>query len=663
MEIVRTTYRLTLVAAPFTLLLEKDGCEALRLETHLSADAVTQEENRVAVAFPDAALDLTLWDDAIDVQWQGTGIANAFPMTAPWYGQGELVHQRWPLNALMLPLTPLLTADNGAAGLLCIQTPAWLAANGIVILARSPVSVSINAPPDDAAPRASGFGLDAGPFHERPRLDPGGAGDGRLTLQGDDLHFEILIARDGVKAHAALVAALGRPTAAPPQELFTYPTWTTWARFKDRVNQTVVLDYAHEIIDHGYDYHVLEIDDRWQVQYGDLIFDPERFPDPRGMVDTLHELGFQVTAWTMPFLHPDSEAASEGAKRGFLVRTSQDAPYPIRWWQGTGYLLDATHPEALDWFGDRLRALQEATGLDGFKFDAGEALFLPEDAVTYTPLESRNAFTHHYVDWIARNFALCEVRAGWLNQQAPLFFRLWDLTSSWTHANGLRAVIPSALSLSITGYPFILPDMVGGNAYFSLPENQAIRWIVRRVIMPALERRARRRGNAAPGGGFPALPRFIERSPAFGYAAAELLIRWTQLNALLPALQFSLAPWEFGPECDALCKRYAALHTEFAPTLWALAQQATRTGEPIIRPLFWLAPGDPRALLCDDAYLVGDTLLVAPVVHAGQRARDVYLPPGMWRAYGTETVYAGDVVLEAYPAPLDALPLFERVAS
>jgi alpha-glucosidase (family GH31 glycosyl hydrolase) len=91
-----------------------------------------------------------------------------------------------------------------------------------------------------------------------------------------------------------------------------------------------------------------------------------------------------------------------------------------------------------------------------------------------------------------------------------------------------------------------------------------------------------------------------------------------------------------------------------------MAKNVTTTGEPVIRPVFWLAPHDHRALVCDDQFLVGNKLLVAPVVHEAKRERAIYLPPGTWKDYWSDAVYEGPTILEKYPAPLDILPVFTR---
>ena len=145
-------------------------------------------------------------------------------------------------------------------------------------------------------------------------------------------------------------------------------------------------------------------------------------------------------------------------------------------------------------------------------------------------------------------------------------------------------------------------------------------------------------------------------------ADAELMIRWTQLNALLPAMQFSLAPWDYGEECTRICRKYADLHLEFAGRIQQLAEACTKDGQPIIRPLFWLAEQNERALTCSDEFLLGNDILAAPVVLPGIKQRNIYLPPGKWRDYWTGVVYSGDTEIRDYPAGLEHLPIFVRAA-
>jgi len=141
----------------------------------------------------------------------------------------------------------------------------------------------------------------------------------------------------------------------------------------------------------------------------------------------------------------------------------------------------------------------------------------------------------------------------------------------------------------------------------------------------------------------------------------ELMIRWTQACAPMLAIQFSIPPWELGESVDAICRRYAELHVALAPRRLAAARQATVDGTPPIRPMIWAAPDRAEAAGIADQYLLGDDLLVAPVLLEGQFARDIWLPPGRWRDYWRNAEFAGGW-LRDYPAPLDVLPMFLRLA-
>jgi len=644
---------------PFRIIFLRDSEDILSLSTPYKIADISESSGLIKVDCGRAILTILIDNDRLTFDWEGNNIENRFSLEGCWYGLGELVHQRLLLNDLMLPLSDLIISDSGATGLSNLMTPAWMNDRGILILARTPVKAGINQPPGHLPIRREQFIGDEVPFKYLPRADPGGQGDRQLTLIGDDMNLVIYFRADVIAAHKALVSEVGFPERTPPLSLFGAPVWTTWAHYKDKINQNIVLNFAHEITTNGFPYHVLEIDDRWQSRYGDLEFDRERFPDARGMIDELHAMGFKVTVWIIPFIHKLAAAAPEAVEKGYVVRDSEGSPYPVRWWQGRAYLLDVTNPAAMGWFGKRLRRLQESVGLDGFKFDGGEASYLPPDAVLHQAIDSRNEYSHRYVKWVAEKFSFCEVRTGWFNQTSRILFRLWDLWSTWTHANGLRSIIPATISLSLTGYPFTFPDMIGGNGYFTFPENRFLNYLIARIIIPLIERSKRSSsGDEDVSISASDVPGLIQKLPAFGWPTAELMIRWTQLNALMPVMQFSIKPWDFGSRCAGICRRYADLHLEFTPLFEELAEKVTATGEPIIRPVFWMAPHDRRALVCDDQFLVGDSLLVAPVLYKGKRERDIYLPPGTWQDYWNGRLYTGPMVLEKYPVPLDILPIF-----
>ena len=239
---------------------------------------------------------------------------------------------------------------------------------------------------------------------------------------------------------------------------------------------------------------------------------------------------------------------------------------------------------------------------------------------TKNSLKSPNEFTNLFVNLAAKcdtQLRMQETRVGSSNQNLPTFFRLQDKESNWGYFSGLKTVIPHVLTQGLLGYPFVLPDMIGGNAYSIF------------------------------GGS--------------SYPDKELYIRWLQLNALLPAMQISIPPWKYDRDVVTIAQQMCQLHEEFAPKIIALAKEATQTGAPIIRPLWWIAPNDRVALTIDSEFLLGNDILVAPVLDQGATCRDIYLPAGKWRDENSAVTLEGGVWFYDYRAKLNELPYFRKI--
>ncbi len=540
---------------------------------------------------------LAVDEDGVTVHWQADHTPDEWredAYLAPaghWYGQGQLSRGVYPLDSKPIYADPLITAGSHPHGLLGIQSAVWVTSRGVGVILENERDLAI--------------GLRDGLWSVTARRQA-------------HLAYRITVGRSLADVHERHARRLGRPSDRPVFELMRTPQWTTWARFKTQIDQSIVLRFAHEILEHGFPAGLFGIDDRWQAHYGDTEFDHERFPNPHGLITELQDLGFLVTLWVTPFVNPDSSNFREGRQRGYFIRRPEDnQPYLTRWWRGEGALVDFSNPEAAAWWLDKLRALQDRYGIDGFKFDGGDGNWVPRDGLTASDL-SPNGYSDACVAWAARHFRWCEVRVGWRSQRAPLLFRLADKDSHWGEENGLQAIIPQVLHLGLAGYPFVFADRIGGNP-------------------------------GRPGAG----------NDGDQHADKELFIRWTELSTALPAMQFSIAPWDFDPETVEICRRYARLHQELAPALDRATRQAVVTGAPVIRPLNW--PWDDEvAHRCADQFLLGDEYCVAPVVMPGACSRDVLLPPGRWRDHWTGEHFDGPMILRDYPAPLDRLPLFRR---
>jgi alpha-glucosidase len=153
----------------------------------------------------------------------------------------------------------------------------------------------------------------------------------------------------------------------------------------------------------------------------------------------------------------------------------------------------------------------------------------------------------------------------------------------------------------------------------------------------------------------------------FGWnTTPELLTRWTQAGALLPFFRNHSAsdtirqePWVFGEPYESIIRETINLRYHLMPYLYTAFAQNSFMGSPIIRPLFMAEPNNPHLRNIDDCFLLGDKLLVAPIMKPGAIRRTVYLPEGDWYDFHTNERYQGGMLINV-EAPLDKLPLFVR---
>ncbi|RZB39964.1 putative family 31 glucosidase [Asbolus verrucosus] len=426
------------------------------------------------------------------------------------------------------------------------------------------------------------------------------------------LKYSLVAKNDPKEAHLnAVNNFLGKPQGYPDEWIIRNPIWTTWAKYKKNIDDETVVAFANEIADHGFTGQI-EIDDYWETCYGSLIFNNEQFANINDTVKSLKDLGFTVTLWTHPFVNHDcQETMTYGQEHGYFAKAA-DGSDQTSWWDGNpAHYIDFTNDEARSWFIDRLKLLQELHGIDSFKFDAGESDYPPPNAVFSGDVEmSPNSITSAYVRTCATFGGLIEVRSA--TQDLPIFLRILDKDSRWSLNNGLHSLITSLLQLNINGYTLVLPDMIGGNGYAEQP-------------------------------------------------TAELIARWTQANTFMPTMQFSYLPWDITSEdFDGLeiIKKYVALHEQYADEILNAMNNSITNGIPVNPPIWWVDPLNVEALKVNDQYLLGEKILVAPVIQEGAISRDVYLPSGSWKDGNDGTIYEGPQLLKAYASPIDVLPFF-----
>lgn len=317
-----------------------------------------------------------------------------------------------------------------------------------------------------------------------------------------DFVYHVGIGRNAREVHLkAIVKFLGKPIGHPAEAMVREPIWSTWARYKAAISEPILMEFANEIVSNNYNGQ-FEIDIAWETCYGATEFSSQVFPNITKVVGDIKTLGFdRVTLWIHPFINIDCvQWLNEAKNKSFLV-TDRLGNVETQWWNSgakEAAYIDFTNPDAADWFFNKLKMLQQNQGITSFKFDAGEISWSPSDPKFYSgSLEYPHKILKDYVKTCAKLGDLVEVRSAQATQTLPIFVRMIDKDTEWSDANGLRSLITTLLQMNMVGYPFVLPDMIGGNGYNGVRPD------------------------------------------------AEIFIRWLQANTFMPSIQFSYVPWDF----------------------------------------------------------------------------------------------------------------------
>lgn len=399
----------------------------------------------------------------------------------------------------------------------------------------------------------------------------------------------------------------------PDAVFFRVPQYNTWIELMYDQNQKQILEYAHTIVDNGMTPGILMIDEGWSEDYGVFDFYPGRFSDPKGMVEELHSLGFTVMLWVTPHISPDSNAFRQLRQTDFLLRDETGAFAIREWWNGFSCVLDLTNPGAQSWLKEKLDGVMAKYGVDGFKFDAGDAGMYRSTDRSFRPglpVDQTTAFNA-----FAARYPVNELRAVWNMGGAPLVCRLHDKMHSWDQ-DGLDCILPNTMTQSLIGCYYGCPDMVGGGNYAS----------------------------------------FLEEGFVFD---EELYLRWLQASLLCPMLQFSIAPWRMlSAENYEIVKRLLKLRERYAGYILELAKNAAKSHDPIVRPLAYEFPrqGYERETTM---FMLGSRYLVVPVLEKGVSKRSIRLPEGLWQLPDGTVAEGG--MPDTFDTPMDQLLIFERM--
>ncbi|MBP2067413.1 glycoside hydrolase family 31 protein [Streptomyces iranensis] len=464
----------------------------------------------------------------------------------------------------------------------------------------------------------------AGSGHDRP-------GGCRTRMEGGPLRYWVIVGTTPARVLHGWAALTGAP-AVPPRWALGHHHARWGFRDAEEVRRVVAgyrerdlpLSALHLDIDHLIGHRVFTVDGA-------------RFPDLPGLAAELLEDGVRLVSIVDPAVkaEPGNAVYESGAADDVFVRDARGREVRGVVWAGESAFPDFTDPRVRKWWGG-LYAERLAQGFSGVWHDMNEPVSFAAFGETTLPRSARHALEGrggdhreaHNVYGLAMARAgyegLCELRpderpflfsrSGWAGLQRYGGSWSGDVATGWA---GLRASLSLVIGLGLSGVPYSGPDI----------------------------------------GGFTGSP-----SP-------ELYLRWFQLGAYLPLFRTHSAisagrrePWEFGS--SVLEHAAAALRERqrLLPYFTTLAQLAARTGAPYVRPVWWRTPKDRALRDCEDAFLLGDALLVAPVLEEGARRRPVRLPRGRWYDTVTGRAYhgPGQVVLDA---PLSGIPVLARAGS
>lgn len=377
---------------------------------------------------------------------------------------------------------------------------------------------------------------------------------------------------------------------------------------------------------------VIHLDIDYMEQFKVFTWNKERYDDPKKLIEDLKEDGFKIVTIIDPGVKVEEgyPIYEEGVKKGYFATDKEGNIYVNSVWPGKSVFPDFGNEEVQTWWGNNHSFLIEQ-GIRGIWNDMNEpASFegqLPDDVVFSDGVKKadhakvHNIYGHMMAKATYEGLKRLDGRRPYVITRAcyagsQKYSTAWtgDNHSIWAH---LKMTVPQLCNLSLSGMAFVGTD-VGG----------------------------------------------------FGSdVTKELLCRWVEVGCFSPLFRNHSAkgtrfqePWQFDEETLDINRKYIKLRYRLLPYFYDLFYQAEREGMPIIRPLILHYENDEIARNMNDEFLVGENLLVAPVLDQGHTCKMVYLPEGTWYDYWTkELVEGGEYILR--DAPLDVCPIYVKAGS
>ena len=408
----------------------------------------------------------------------------------------------------------------------------------------------------------------------------------QFSVEGERLDYCVINGSTPKGTISKYTELTGRP-ALPPA--WSFGLWLTTS-FTTNYDETTTSGFIDGMADRDIPLHVFHFDCYWMEAYEwcNFTWDPKTFPDPEGMLRRYHDRGLKICVWINPYIGQKSPLFEEGMRLGYLMKKTNGDVWQTDMWQAGMGLVDFTNPGAVEWYQTKLKTLLDM-GVDCFKTDFGERI--PVKDITYfdgsDPVKMHNYYTYLYNRAV---FDLLERERG--TGEAVVFARSatvggqqfpahWGGDCSAAYSS-MAETIRSGLSLACAGFGFWSHDISGFE-------------------------------NTAP---------------------ADIYKRWCQFGLLsshsrLHGSSSYRVPWLFDEEACRVLRKFVKLKCALMPYLYLQAVKAHEEGIPMMRPMFVEFPGDRACETLDKQYMLGDSLLAAPVFKESGEV-EYYLPEGTW---------------------------------
>jgi alpha-D-xyloside xylohydrolase len=422
------------------------------------------------------------------------------------------------------------------------------------------------------------------------------ASKAHFSVPGESLEYYVILGPTPKEVLAKYTALTGRPALPPP---WSFGLWLTTS-FTTSYDEATVTSFLDGMAERDLPLHVFHFDCFWmrEFRWCDFDWDARTFPNPRAMLKRLKERGLKICVWINSYIAQESRLFAEGVKGGYFLKRFDGTVWQSDQWQPGMAIVDFTNPAACKWYAGYLKSLLD-DGVDCFKTDFGERI--PTDVVYFDgsdPEKAHNYYTYLYNQTV---FDLLVRERG--DGEATLFARSataggqkfpvhWG-GDCWSTFNAMAESLRGGLSLCLSGFGFWSHDI----------------------------------------GGFEGTPpaAIYKRWVAFGLLSSHSRLHGSSSYRV---------PWLYDEEAVDVLRHFTKLKCSLMPYLFGAAVEAHETGTPMMRAMMLEFPGDPAMDYLDRQYMLGESLLVAPVFHEDGQVQ-YFVPPGRWTEFFTGEAIVG----------------------